>query len=207
MKKARTEERKSVMPKSTKKRFVLLHWDKVVFCLMIYDILAMCGAYFFALWLRFDCNFLEIPGHYLWSWMMFSPIYALFGVSIFWLLRVYHSIWRFASYTELKKVFIASGITALFHTVCISILFQRMPVSYYLIGAGVQFTLILFVRFAYRFVNLERQNRAKSMENEKENRIMLIGAGAAGQMVLRDLHNAKELHNRVYCIIDDNPNK
>ena len=166
MKKARTEERKSVMPKSTKKRFVLLHWDKVVFCLMIYDILAMCGAYFFALWLRFDCNFLEIPGHYLWSWMMFSPIYALFGVFIFWLLRVYHSIWRFASYTELKKVFIASGITALFHTVCISILFQRMPVSYY-----------------------------------------LIGAGAAGQMVLRDLHNAKELHNRVYCIIDDNPNK
>ena len=207
MKNARADKKGSEKINSANKRFVLLHWHKVVLCLVIYDILAMCGAYFFALWLRFDCNFSEIPGNYLHNWMLFSPIYALFSVVVFWLLRLYQSIWRFASYTELKKVTIASVITALFHAVCITVLFQRMPVSYYLIGAGAQFALVLFVRFAYRFVNLERQNRAKVVERSQENRIMLIGAGAAGQMVLRDLHNTSDLHNRVCCIIDDNPNK
>ncbi len=207
MKNARIDIKNAEKRNSAKKRFVLLHWHKVVLCLMVYDILAMCGAYFFALWMRFDCNFSEIPAHFLSSWMLFSPIYALFSVIAFWLLRLYQSIWRFASYTELKKVIIASIITTVFHAAGITVLFQRMPISYYLIGAGVQFALVLFVRFAYRFVNLERHSRAKAMERSQESRIMLIGAGAAGQMVLRDLHNTSNLHNRVYCIIDDNPNK
>ena len=75
-----------------------------------------------------------------------------------------------------------------------------------MIGAFVQFMLVLFVRFAYRFVNLERKVRVKQQE-VKESRVMLIGAGSAGQMVLRDLHNTSDINNRIYCIIDDNPNK
>ena len=97
MKNARTDKKESAKRNSAKNRFVLFHWHKVVLCLIVYDILAMCGAYLFALWLRFDCNFSEIPGNYLHSWMLFSPIYALFSVMVFWLLRLYQSIWRFAS--------------------------------------------------------------------------------------------------------------
>ena len=187
-----------------KKSFALLHWHKVVLCLVIYDVIAMMGAYFFALWLRFDCRYSEIPESYFASWLSFAPIYAIIGVVVFWMLRLYQSIWRFASYTELKRVIYASLVTAVIHTVCITVFCQRMPISYYLIGAGVQFMLVLFIRFVYRFVKLEMQNRAKMMQAE---RVMLIGAGAAGQMVLRDLHNAKESNSRICCIIDDNRNK
>ena len=202
-----TDKRKGKKPNCAKKQFALLHWHKVVLCLIAYDIIAMSGSYMFALWLRFDCNYSEIPAQALNSWLYFTPVYVLFSVVVFWALRLYQSIWRFASYTELKKVAISSAITAVFHIVGITVLFGRMPISYYLIGAGAQFALVLLVRFVYRFVNLERQNRIKLAEKAKESRIMLIGAGAAGQMVLRDLHNSKGLNNRVYCIIDDNPNK
>ncbi len=197
---------KNTAGKATKK-FVVQHWHKVVLCLVLYDIAAMIGAYFFALWLRFDCHFSEIPASYFTSWLSFAPIYAVAGVVIFWLLRLYQSVWRFASYTELKKVMLASLITAVFHIVCITVFWQRMPISYYLIGAGVQFVLVLFIRFVYRFIKLERQSRIKIMKSQNEGRVMLIGAGAAGQMVLRDLHNAKESSNRICCIIDDNRNK
>ena len=82
-----------------------------------------------------------------------------------------------------------------------------MPISYYVIGIIIQFLLVLCVRFAYRFVLLERNKRTRSLQKATASRVMLIGAGAAGQLILRDLHNAKEINERVCCIIDDNRNK
>ena len=190
-----------------KRRFTLLHWQKIVLCLVVYDIFAMAGSYFFALWIRFDCRFSEIPSIYLETWASFTPLYIIIGIAVFWFLRLYNSIWRFASYTELKKVILSTFITGAVHIVGITALWHRMPISYYLIGTVVQFMLVLFVRFIYRFINLERRNNRKMYHNEKAERVMLVGAGSAGQMVLRDLHNAKESNSRVYCIIDDNVNK
>lgn len=89
----------------------------------------------------------------------------------------------------------------------ITLLFQRMPISYYLIGISIQFMLVLFVRFAYRFIILERSKRTRLHQKTMASRVMLIGAGSAGQLILRDLHNAKEVNECVCCIIDDNKNK
>ena len=63
------------------------------------------------------------------------------------------------------------------------------------------------VRFAYRFVLLERSKRRKTEEIAKAKRVLLIGGGKAGQIILRDIKTAKELKDIVCCIIDDNPNK
>lgn len=190
-----------------RKRFSLEHWHKIAVFLMIYDMAAMSGAYFLALWLRFDCRFTEIPPHFMTAWLNFLPIYVAVGIAVFWGFHLYQSLWRFASYIELKRVMLASGVLGVFHAVVITILFQRMPIAYYIIGAAVQFMLVLVVRFAYRFVLLERTKRAKAMQKTMASRVMLIGAGAAGQMILRDLHGAKEVNEHVCCIIDDNRNK
>ena len=190
-----------------KRRFSLERWHFVAFYLMIYDALAVSGAYFLALWLRFDCHFSRIPREYLMAWAKFAPIYAVFCLAVFWFLRLYKSLWRFASFSELTRVVVSSAITAVFHTLFITLLIRRMPVSYYIIGAGIQFLLVLVVRFSYRFILLERAKREKNVQNVTASRVMLIGAGAAGQMILRDLHGAKEVNERVCCIIDDNRNK
>ena len=180
------------------------HWQVITALLVVYDVMAVNMAYFFGLWLRFDCHFSMIPEEYLSAWMHFTPIYAIACVFVFWLLRLYQSIWRFASISELVRVVISSGITAAFHTVVITLLFQRMPISYYLIGAMLQFVFVLGVRFSYRFFLAFRSKTGGGIGIQN---VMLIGAGSAGQMILRDIKRTDEVRERVVCIIDDNPNK
>ena len=190
-----------------KKSKLVEHWHLVAVVLLAYDLVVFVGAYFAALWLRFDCRFSEIPTEYLMAWLKFSPIYAGISAFVFWKLRLYQSIWRFASFTELEKVTLSSVILAIVHTVGITVLFKRMPITYYVVGTAIQFLMILLIRFSYRFVLLERSKRVKALQKSMVCRVMLIGAGAAGQMILRDLHGAKENSQRVCCIIDDNSNK
>jgi len=82
-----------------------------------------------------------------------------------------------------------------------------MPISYYLFGAVIQFLLILGIRFSYCFVLLERARRSAAVRDQRLDHIMLVGAGNAGRMILRDILAAKETSAKVCCIIDDNPNK
>lgn len=183
------------------------HWQFIAIYLVIYDIFSVSASYFIALWLRFDCRFSLIPEAHLHSYLGFICIYDVFCVVVFWFLRLYKSIWRFASYSELSRVIISSVITSIFHIVGMTTLFQRMPISYYFFGMMIQFFLVLGIRFSYRFILLERSRREKNNGDTYGSRVMLIGAGSAGQIILRDLNRAKETNERVCCIIDDNPNK
>ena len=184
-----------------KKRFE--HWHKVAALLMAYDLVVAIGSFLFALWLRFDCRFSEIPEMYLSACFKFSPIYFVACIVVFWFFHLYQSIWRFASFSELKRVIGSIFVLGVFHTVFITVLFQRMPISYYIIGVAVQFALTVLVRFSYRFVLLERSRRTK----RPPSRVMLIGAGSAGQMLVHDMQRAKVKTEEACCIIDDNPNK
>ena len=194
------------MEKELKKKkdgFRLEHWHIVAFGLMIYDALALGLSYLIALWLRFDLRFSMIDPPYIEAWRRFLPIYVLFSLAVFWYLKLYKSIWRFASYSELIRVSLATMVSSLFHIVGITILFRRMPVSYYFIGALLQYFAVLGIRFSYRFILLIRKINSKRIQS----RIMVIGAGAAGQMLVRDIHRAGEVGGDVVCIIDDNQNK
>ncbi len=190
---------------SKKQKFRLAHWHKISALLIIYDVIAVTLAFFVALWFRFDCTYSEIPGKYLSAFFRFAPIYALVCVPVFIWLRMYNSIWRYASFTELVRVITATAITSVVHTVGITLLIKRMPVSYYIIGAGIQFLLLLGVRFSYRFVLLERNKAYRS--TSQRSRIMLVGAGNAGQMILQDVSRLTKDNLQICCIIDDNPNK
>ena len=189
------------------RNFFSEHWRFVAILLILFDIFAASCSYFLALWFRFDCRFTTIPHDYLIAWFRFTPLYAILCILVFGSFHLYQSIWKFASFNELKRVLYASLILVGIHTLLITFLFERMPVSYYFIGAFIQFMLVLSIRFAYRFVNLERNIRSKLHQKAVANRVMIIGAGAAGQKLLRDIHNAKEILDRVCCIIDDDPNK
>ena len=187
--------------------FRLEHWHVISLLLMAFDMLASAGAYFLALWLRFDCSFGDISDEYLLSWLYFAPAYAIISVVVYWKSHLYQSVWRFASFVELERTAASSFILSIVHTVLITLIFRRMPITYYIVGAAIQFMLVLCVRFGYRFILLERSRRTKAMERVAASRVMLIGAGSAGQLILRDLHNTKDINEIVCCIIDDNRNK
>ena len=192
------EKNKRLLPEEIRTKDLLL---------MLYDAVAVSAAYFFALWFRFDCRFSEIPEHYLFTWLKFAPIYALISIAVLWCFRLYHRIWKYASYTEAKQILRVSGVLACVHTVLITLFFARMPISYYAIGAVIQVVLITAVRFAYRFVSLEWSKNARASHAAAFSRVMLIGAGQAGQMILRDLQNSPTVKEWVCCFIDDDKEK
>lgn len=181
------------------------HWQMIALYLMIYDVLAINFAYFFGLWLRFDLHFTSIPAEYMSAFLKFAPIYTVFTIFVFAQLRLYNSLWRFASFSELNRVIVASVITTIFNIVGMTAFIQRMPLSYYIIGSVLQFGLTLTIRFSYRYMNLERGRREK--EANPLHNAMIIGAGAAGQTLIRELKSSGEVKSKACCVIDDNPNK
>ena len=190
------------MSKGSKRKFE--HWQVVRLLLMVYDFAAVIVSFGIALWLRFDCKVTSVESQYLTTYTKTIIIYALFCLVVFWFLRLYKSIWRFASYSELLRVILATVVTGVIYTGSLLVFNLHMPVSYYVIGITVQFIATLGIRFFYRFVLLLRGRT--NNEVQKKN-VMIIGAGSAGQMLFRDIKHAKETNETVACFIDDNPNK
>lgn len=183
--------------------FRLEHWHIIALGLMLYDSLALSFSYLIALWLRYDLRYSTIDTIYIERWKAFLPFYILGSLAVFWFLKLYKSIWRFASYSELLRVSMATVICSVFHIIGITLFWGRMPISYYVIGAILQYLAVLGIRFSYRFILLLRKvNNKKS-----HHRIMVIGAGSAGQMLIRDIQRSGEVDGAVVCIIDDNKNK
>lgn len=190
------------MSKGSKRK--IEHWQVVRLLLMVYDFIAVIVSFGIALWLRFDCKVTSVEPQYLTTYTKTIIIYALFCLVVFWFLRLYKSIWRFASYSELMRVILATVVTGVIYTGSLLIFNLHMPVSYYVIGITVQFIATLGIRFFYRFVLLLRGRT--NNEVQKKN-VMIVGAGSAGQMLFRDIKHSIETNETVACFIDDNPNK
>ncbi len=192
-------------PKITNPLNKMEHWKAISIYLVVYDVIAINFAFFFGLWLRFDLQFSKIPREYFSAFLKFAPFYMVFTILVFAFRHLYNSLWRFASFNELTRIIEATVITGTFHIIGITVFVLRMPLSYYIIGICMQFGLTTVVRFGYRFINLERTRREKNA-HIKHN-VMIIGAGAAGMAVLRELRSSMELNSKACCVIDDNSNK
>jgi len=187
----------------TKKRIEL--WQIHAGWLMASDFLSMHVAYFLALWLRFDCVYSAIPSEYLLSYKQFITLYSVGAIILYYLLRMYRSMWEYASYNELMRTFLGSFAASGIHILLITVIFRRMPLSYYLWGSLLQLILLLIPRFAFRFIRLMRAGMKQS--DETVGRVMIIGAGQAGQMLLRDMNTSEYIHDKAVCFIDDDANK
>ena len=189
------------------KRRKIYHWEKVSVLLVIFDIITICVSYGAALWLRFDLHYSQIPAQYLQTFIRFIPEYTVITVIIYSFLHLYRSIWRFASFTELSRILGAMPICCGVQVAGTVLFFNRMPVSYYVLGILLQFLLTGGVRFSYRFLRLLKNNQKKTAQRDSKVNTMIIGAGSAGRTIIREIFTAEELNKRVCCVIDDNGNK
>ena len=193
------------MNREKKRGRPLERWELIAFCLALYDAVVVNAAYFFALLLRFDMRYSAVPPAYLYAFLKFAPLYTAIVIVVFSIFRLYNSLWEFASFSELYRIMAACFITCGIHTAAVTVFFCRMPVSYYLIGAIGQLGLVAAVRFAYRFARLLAASARRHEMVEKN--AMIIGAGAAGQAVLRELKISNNAQFIPCCVIDDDPNK
>ena len=175
--------------------------------LLIWDILAMNAAYIAALWIRFDCAISTVPAYYITAWKWQIPFVTAATLAVMFLLKLYNSLWRFASYNELEKTIAASIANVAFQFVFMCVYGRRMPVTYFVIGWMLELGLTTAARFGYRFVRMMsvRIGQRDSFEHKKN--VMVIGAGAAGRSIIIELMSSSYLSDRVCCVIDDDPEK
>lgn len=176
--------------------------------LMLYDLIAVNFSSLAALWLLSDCRVSAIRPHLLEAVLHYAPIQSVLCLLVFFVMRLYGSIWHLPGVKELIRTGIAVAIIAGVQVIAMPILFVGMPTSFYVFFVFFFFVLTIGVRFSYRFILLERTLLRRAGQKNDVMQIMLIGAGAAGRMVVRDaMHGRKSASVRICCIIDDDKSK
>ena len=180
--------------------------------LAVFDIFAINLAYLFALWFRFDCKASQIPDYFLDGWVRGMPGFTIATILIFILMRLYSSLWQFAGSNELVRCVIACGLSTLAHigtsrlALMSAPVIWRMPVSYFAIGAVLETFAIIAIRFSYRLVRLLFHDMDLS-NTVRPVKVMIIGGGDAGRMIVNELNHSRQIRRRVCCVIDDDVKK
>ena len=175
-----------------------------IILLVILDIFIINAAAFFALFLRheFDFNLLKESGFLLQlrSWIVPNTLLCL---AVFVLLRLYNSLWGFAGGDELLRIGAAAAAVMLLQFLVVLTGSVHLPTSFPILFGMLLAAGMTISRFSYRFV---RRCKIWFTRGGRQ-RTMLIGAGQAGALVLREFRNSNFSKNKVVCIIDDDPRK
>ena len=174
--------------------------------LFLLDIILTIGCMVGALWLRFDFSFTKIEPVFWDSVRDYMWINVACTVAINALCKLYTSLWRFASLEELKNAVIAIVSSSFIQYVGMKILDKPVPRSYIFIYVMLLSVAIIVPRFSYRFLRIAYRNHEVIWQT-KPVVTMVVGAGAAGYMLVREMKNSKHLNRKVPCIIDDDPQK
>ena len=175
--------------------------------LIIYDIVSIVAASYLAILMRYEFRISSIPDHFLTPVNQFLPINILITILLFYLFKLYNSLWAYAGETELQNLVIAcvlSGISNAVGLQFFKIRTQAVPQSYYFLYVFILITLIFVSRFSYRFF---RSQKHKQENKNNDISVMVIGAGEAGNILIKEIQNGNYSKMVIKCIIDDDKNK
>ncbi len=175
--------------------------------LIIYDIISVCLAAFLALFIRYELDFSSIPKDFLRPVEHFLPISIIITIVIFYLFRLYSSLWAFAGETELQNIVVACLITTIVNGIGLQFFkigSQAVPKSYYFLYLFILIACIFVSRFSYRFF---RGLKHKQQNKKNKTSVMVIGAGEAGNVIIKEIVNSNFSTMIIKCIIDDDKGK
>ena len=181
-------------------------WRERVIIMGVGDYLCTLVSYFLALLVRHDFLFSAIDPEFIQGYVRTAPIWAFVLLVVLYVFKLYHSIWSMASVPEMYRIISAYAVQILFYFVFVAVTDLNMPRSYYVMGTLFSGLCTTALRFSYRLIRF-RFSGVNRPQSDKQRRIMVIGAGAAGQALIRELHHSDKINSNVVCVIDDNPYK
>ena len=176
--------------------------------LIIYDIISVIAATYLALLIRYNFDISDIPSYFMEPITKFLPIGVVSTIIILYIFKMYSSLWAFAGETELQNIVISSVISTLVQAIGLQFFKESghnaVPMSYYFLYMFCLLSLIFVSRFSYRFL--------RSMKHRNNNRnnqisVMVIGAGEAANVIIKEIVNSNFSTMIVRCIIDDDKGK
>lgn len=172
--------------------------------LLVTDIIFVILAAFCAIFVRLEFAMDWIMWQ---NYLQICIIDIVITVAVFMFFNLYKSLWRFASMVELRKL-IAAVLVADFFKVFIFVLVMdvNIPRSWYLMEPIILLGFSTLSRFSYRNMRSIRNNLNYHKVEDVTN-VMIVGAGEAGNMLLRETYLSSHLEKRVACFIDDDQRK
>lgn len=176
-------------------------------CLIIYDIVSIIFSAYMAVLIRYEFHLDMIPEHFLDPITRFLPFNIVLTLLIFYFFRLYHSLWAFAGETELQNLVMSCVISALLNSVGLQFFkttVQAVPKSYYFLYLFVLISMTFVSRFSYRFL---RSQKHKQQNKKNGTSVMVIGAGEAANVIIKEIVNSNFSTMVIRCIIDDDKGK
>ncbi|HBA68323.1 MAG TPA: nucleoside-diphosphate sugar epimerase [Lachnospiraceae bacterium] len=176
-------------------------------CLIIYDIISVIFASYMAVLIRYEFRLDMVPEHFLAPINRFLPVNILLTLFVFYLFRLYHSLWAFAGETELQNLVVSCVISAVLNSVGLQFFKtteQPVPKSYYFLYMFVLISMMFVSRFSYRFL---RSLKHKQQNKKNGISVMVIGAGEAANVIIKEIVNSNFSTMVIRCIIDDDKGK
>lgn len=181
---------------------MVLRGGALMFLDALIIIISMAGA----LWIRFDFHFGDISQEFIETVHDYLPVNIIVTILIYLIFKLYTSLWRFAGAEEMKNVILAGILSTAVQTIGMKAGGFAIPRSYPFLYLLLLVCLTVISRFSYRFLRLFYHN-VQNMRKKKVMHTMIVGAGAAGYMIAREMKRSKHLNKKVCCIIDDSTSK
>lgn len=175
------------------------------FFLFLTDTFLLNACVYLSLIMRFDVGIVSIEPQYINNYVDNMLFYTIISLLIFWVFRLYHSLWQYASIAEVYRIAEACIIVELVHFLSNKIMGNMLPRSCYFNAAIYLIIAICASRFMYRMIRtvLNKYRNIKTSNN-----VMIIGAGEATNVIMREIQNSSYLANsNIACIIDDDRRK
>ena len=183
-----------LVPKGKRVRMVLL---------LLTDILVIQFSSLLGLWLRFDMHISRIPKDYMDVVVSYAPFYTVVTIIIFFFLRLYSFMWSVAGMREELHIVTACILATLCQISGMAMLELRVPRSYYAICFVALTSCVTVVRLSYR---IGRSLKSSYIHSEGK-KIMIVGAGTSGSVILKEMMTSTYADGRVVCFVDDDKNK
>ena len=175
------------------------------FFLFLTDTFLLNACVYLSLIMRFDVGIVSIEPQYISNYVENVLPYTIMSLLIFWLFRLYHSLWQYASIAELYKIVEACIVAEGMHICLTAVMGEMLPRACYFMTGVFLLVSMCASRFMYRMLRTLIQQYRHTSEQVK---IMIIGAGEAANVLMREIANSRYLDNsKVVCIIDDDAKK
>lgn len=175
-----------------------------VFVLILLDIIMIQISSFMALYIRYEFRFNDIDSRFLRSIVIYAPVNTLIILVIFFLFKLYSSIWKYASIEEMIQIILACGLYFLIEIIEKMFLGFDVPRSHPFMFAAILLAGTFCIRFGYRFA---RTIKYESLEGKNGVRTMIIGGGQAAAMLIKEIRTTDNAGYNIQCIIDDDIRK
>ena len=177
-----------------------------IILLVLMDMLIITAAGPLAIYVRYNLFFEPQAIEFIENIFQYLPVNLILTVIVFDVFRLYQGIWKYASASDLVNIILACLVSAVTQTIGMMLMDLRFPRSYPFMYFAVLTAGISIFRFTYRILAYFRQKQQGLIKEGKTN-TMIVGAGEAGNTLLKELQNSKFVEQNVCCLVDDDPGK